>query len=759
VSSSSANFGGNAFDSSLGGMLRRPQVFRAIRGLGDGIPIVSRDRGISYGKGGFNPTPGAPPNPFGGLPGPGDLGNIPMPSEEIMGALGLGRGGNSTGHGGNTVGGSGGGHNGGNGPGGGPGSGPGSGPSGGSQNNGGQGTGDPIVLHGPPGTGPGAQYGNSGMQQMGGYFVPGVGWVAPGSDAERRLDGRNTGGGRGNTDRGPGTRGGGPGNNGGGPPGGTGQTGGSYPGGTGGGPAETGPVTGNGGNSGGNPTNNGGGVVNPNPGGGSAPPDTGGYNPDGTIFGVGDRGGQEPIHFNRPGNTRGGGNASYGPGGGFSGFAGAGRGIGGDGTLNSGNGAYGAQRKRPSAYGFAGGGFVPGVTPGAPQPIDTVDAKLAPNEMVMNTGVTSNPTIAAILTLLNILGAGSVDANGPAPGMGHEAMEGGEEGEGCPECGQPGFGFGGWVKDHWKGLALGAAGIAAAPLAASALGAGGAGAAGAGAAGGTAAGTGGFMAAHPGLAAAGKFAAPIAQDYISRKVNPPPTDNSQYMIQPPQPQGYAMGGHVGEDCCGTCGRPKAEGYAMGGFASAPRQGAAPFGSPAATAAPTPFGGGFKPQAGVFGSTPPAAAPPRNDGLSDWKNPWQSGVGQNGDLGGARQAGYFDPRGNQMLINSQREAAQGTADALVRRQMSQADLGGLDPAQRAVAKLQALRDTGRGVQDIMAQTRAGALASQDEFYKKQYEREQSDEAARLAGIRSQSTQAELLRQTGVENRKTKKAKGK
>ena len=49
-------------------------------------------------------------------------------------------------------------------------------------------------------------------------------------------------------------------------------------------------------------------------------------------------------------------------------------------------------------------------------------------------------------------------------------------------------------------------------------------------------------------------------------------------------------------------------------------------------------------------------------------------------------------------------------------MAQADLGGMDPAQRAVAKLQSLRDSGRGVQDIMARTRADALGSADQFYK-------------------------------------------
>jgi hypothetical protein len=93
--------------------------------------------------------------------------------------------------------------------------------------------------------------------------------------------------------------------------------------------------------------------------------------------------------------------------------------------------------------------------------------------------------------------------------------------------------------------------------------------------------------------------------------------------------------------------------------------------------------------------------------------------QVGDIGAARQAGYFDPRGNQMMMGAMNEAAQGNADALVRRQMTQANLGGLDPAQRAAAKQQALMQTGRGVQDIMAQTRATGLQNQNQFFQNMY----------------------------------------
>jgi hypothetical protein len=110
---------------------------------------------------------------------------------------------------------------------------------------------------------------------------------------------------------------------------------------------------------------------------------------------------------------------------------------------------------------------------------------------------------------------------------------------------------------------------------------------------------------------------------------------------------------------------------------------------------------------------------------DPRNPWGAHTGNTnpqwyGDvnrmLGQAGQAGYFDPRGNQALINAQLEAAQGTKDALVRRQMTQANLSGLDPAQAAIAKQQALRDTGRGVQEIGAKVRGDALAAQDAFMK-------------------------------------------
>jgi hypothetical protein len=125
--------------------------------------------------------------------------------------------------------------------------------------------------------------------------------------------------------------------------------------------------------------------------------------------------------------------------------------------------------------------------------------------------------------------------------------------------------------------------------------------------------------------------------------------------------------------------------------------------------------GYNPQGGVTNYNPndPWGAFNQNRDPT----PWGQAFRQTGAFGGA---GYFDPRGNQMLLNSMNEGAQGTADALVRRSVAGADLGGLDPAQRAVAKLQAQREAGRGVQDIMANTRAQALGNQNDFAQRLYE---------------------------------------
>lgn len=202
------------------------------------------------------------------------------------------------------------------------------------------------------------------------------------------------------------------------------------------------------------------------------------------------------------------------------------------------------------------------------------------------------------------------------------------------------------------------------------------------------------------------------------------------------PKGFAHGGMVQGDTCPCCGMPMphgGDGYAYGGvvpFGTStnvqfgfPRQQARPVGAQPTGAGPAPPGapGGswtgqytYNPQGGVTNFNP-------NDPWGTFtqnRDPSFTGQGARG-LGAFGQAGYFDPRGNQMLLNAMNEGAQGTADALVRRQMSQADLSGLDPAQRAVAKLQALRDTGRGVQDIMANTRAQALGNANDFAQNLY----------------------------------------
>jgi hypothetical protein len=226
---------------------------------------------------------------------------------------------------------------------------------------------------------------------------------------------------------------------------------------------------------------------------------------------------------------------------------------------------------------------------------------LSPNEMVMNTGVTSDPTIMSILTLLNILGAHHMDAV--------------SQGKPCPHCGR---------MDTEGG----------------------------------------------------------------------------------DEDGYGCGGRV-------------RGYATGGVSGLFRQSGL-FGQPR-----TPMGRSVP--AGSAGGTANGWNYDKNGQVTNYNpsDPWgwlreshiPTTFGQSQRLlGQAGQMGVFDPRGNQALINSQIEAAQGTKDALVRRNMTAADLGGLDPAQRAVAKLQALRDTGRGVQDISAGIRADAAGRADDFYR-------------------------------------------
>jgi len=278
---------------------------------------------------------------------------------------------------------------------------------------------------------------------------------------------------------------------------------------------------------------------------------------------------------------------------------------------------------------------VPGLTPGPPGRSDTVPAMLTPGEMVMNTGVTSQPDIAAQLAQLNMAGAQQM---GPQP-QGFEHGGTVQGGSYCPHCGMPhGQGAQGYAYGGFAGGFPGAPGRAAAPQ------------------------MGGMSVGSP---------------------------------QPAAPQNPWALGNAG----------KWGNHPQG----APQQGAA--GGPGG-----PWTGGYtyNPEGGVTNYNP-------NDpwgGLLGNRDPSATGQGMR-TLGGYGGAGYFDPRGNQMLLNSMNEGAQGTADALVRRNMTAADLGGLDPAQRAVAKLQALRDTGRGVQDIMANTRAGVLGNANDFAQQLY----------------------------------------
>jgi hypothetical protein len=164
-----------------------------------------------------------------------------------------------------------------------------------------------------------------------------------------------------------------------------------------------------------------------------------------------------------------------------------------------------------------------------------------------------------------------------------------------------------------------------------------------------------------------------------------------------------------------------EGFAYGGMAGmgafgrgatnilGPRR---PGAQPAGAAAPAPVGG--------FGYNRDSEGNATN---FNPQNQWGSyGANQNAfglgalyrGVGAAGESGAYDPRGNQTLLRSQLEGAQGDADALVRRQMSAVDLAGMDPAQAAAAKLQALRETGRGVQDIGAKVRAGGADRAQSF---------------------------------------------
>ena len=308
----------------------------------------------------------------------------------------------------------------------------------------------------------------------------------------------------------------------------------------------------------------------------------------------------EPIRYNRPPRPGAGGGTSY-PGvvgGGFPSFSGRGHAFG---IPSGGDNLLPGRRFKsgfPGVQGYAGGGIA-GIDPAShPMPSDSVDASLTPGEMVMNTGVTSNPLLLSILTLLNVLGAHHMEAN--------------MAGEPCPHCG------------GMKG------------------------------------------------------------------------DNADE-----DGDGYGCGGRVG--------------YASGGVAGWANAFMGRNNWRGPSAAPATPTGGFQWTRDSNGNV--SNYDPSNPwgSLSNSTNPSAYGTGTR-LLGQAGSMGVFDPRGNQAAINSQIEAAQGTKDDLVRRNMTAADLSGLDPAQRAVARLQTLRETGRGVQDISAGIRADAANRADDFYR-------------------------------------------
>ena len=250
------------------------------------------------------------------------------------------------------------------------------------------------------------------------------------------------------------------------------------------------------------------------------------------------------------------------------------------------------------------------------------------------------------------------------------------------------------------------------------------------------------MAAHPALGSlytAGNAAAqsPYAaeglnqlQNYLAKQSASNDADNDARMqywlsLRQNRPEGFVFGGMAG---AGAFGGRQARGpgaFVPGVRGSArpqwPVQGQGQASPPARPPAPTqaPGPGAFT-NPDVQGGQ---GSFQRNgrwynkygySGTYDPSNPWGASTGNLnptalGDLyrtvGKFGQGGYMDPGAG---MTQAMEGAQGDADALVRRQMSQGQLSGLDPAQAAVAKQQALRETGRGVQDIMAKTRAGIM---------------------------------------------------
>jgi len=535
----------------------------------------------------------------------------------------------------------------------------------------------------------------------------------------------------------------------------------------------------------------------------------------------------------QPGGFTGGGGG--GPGGGSFGFGGGGLGVAfAPGGMRGVFGVDGQQRRR------LGMPAVPGVTPGAPQPSDTVPAMLTPGEIVMNNGVTSDPQLAQALTHLNMMGAQRMMQpqgfayGGRACGMAY----GGEV---------PGFAFGGsvgeWLKhnatlkNYGKYVAANAliagallgGGVVGMPVAGAGAGAAGAGAAGAGAAGAGASGAGAVGAGAGGGMSMGQIGSLASmmgggggQQQPQQQAQPagtlpaiPSTPFPQFQTPPGlqaatgdymgmMPHGYAYGGHVNPFLMALRYMNMPAGYAFGGsvfnnmrqqMGSMMPNGMGRGAAQPAAAAPPPgtsnpsmagSAGGLFTSNGSWTGVDPRNADQKKAGVwtdpqgnvrnsegnllsFDPRNPYavmsQSydptarGVGMR-QMGAFGEAGYWDPNGNQALMNSVRGEALANARAQQQGAGLRAQLAGMDPGAAASYRLEAgLRgssDVARALnnartQSMLAQQNyanslAGSLLSnqnqqftmqnqtrnQDLLNNNQHERERGDQLGAIGG---------------------------
>lgn len=359
-----------------------------------------------------------------------------------------------------------------------------------------------------------------------------------------------------------------------------------------------------------------------------------------------------------PGGFTGGGGG--GPGGGSFGFGGGGLGVpfapagmrGGFGLFQQ------ADRKRARA----GMPAIPGVTPGAPQPSDTVPAMLTPGEIVMNNGVTSDPQLAQALTHLNMMGAQSMMQRGYAYG-------------GAVPQPHPMDRYNAMLAHHMMmngGASSGSGGAVGG--------------------GGMAAGGGGMV--TEGLAYGGQVN-PFLM--ALRYMNMPAG-----MAYGGRVPGYAMGG-------GVFGRAQQAANNM--FQS--RQQATPAAQAPSGSVPNTAPGYYTPN-GSWSMVDPTSAAQRKAGVwtdnsggvrnsegnllsFDPRNPYASmsqsydptarGVGMR-QLGAFGEAGYWDPNGNQALMNSVRGEALANARAAQQGAGLRAQLAGMDPSAAASYRMEA-----------------------------------------------------------------------